>query len=61
MDVDGAVGRRVQDILRQDAAIGGHHDQLRMQLLHQRQRRAVPQLQGLIYRQILCQCIFLYR
>ena len=61
MDIDGAVGRRIQNVLRQDAAISGHHDQLRMELLHQRQGCAVPQLQWLIDRQILCQCIFLYR
>ena len=53
MHIDRAVGRRVQNILRQNAAIGSHHDQLRVQLLHQCQRRAVPQLQRLIDRQIL--------
>ena len=53
MHIDRAVGRRVQNILRQNAAIGSHHDQLRVQLLHQCQRRAVPQLQRLIHRQIM--------
>ena len=61
MDIDGAVGRRVQNIFGQYPAISGHHDQLRMKLTHQLQRRTVPHLEGLVNRQILCQCIFLYR
>ena len=61
MDIDGAVGRRVQDILRQNTAIGRHHDQLRCQFLHQGQGGTVPQLQRLIDRQVMGQGIFLDR
>ena len=61
MNVDGAIGRGVQNVLRQDAAIGRHHDQLRMQLPHQGQGRAVPHFRGLIHGQPLGQGVFLHR
>ena len=53
MDVDGAKLGRRQNILRQDAAIGRHHRQLRGQSTDQLQRRTVPQLGGLVHRQAL--------
>ena len=53
MDVDGAKLGRRQNILRQDAAIGRHHDQLRGQRADQFQCRTVPQLDGLVHRQAL--------
>ena len=61
VDVDGAIGRGIQNILRQDAAIGRHHDQLRVQLPHQGQSRAIPHFRGLIHGEPLGQGVFLHR
>ena len=61
MHVDRAVGRRVQNILRQYPAVSRHHDQLRRQLLHEAQRLAVPQLHRLVHGDANCQGIFLHR
>ena len=59
--VDGTVLWRVQDVLRQDTAIGCHHDQLGSKGPHQLQRRTVLHFQRLIYVQSLRQSIFLHR
>ena len=48
VDVDAPLWGCGQDLVRQNAAVGGHHNQLGSQLLNQRQSRAVPQLDGLI-------------
>ena len=53
MDVDGAKLGGRQNVLRQDAAIGRHHRQLRGQRADQLQRRTVPQLDGLVHCQAL--------
>ena len=61
VDVDASLGGRGQDLIRQDAAVGGHHDQLWGQFLNQRQSRSVPQLDGLIDRDIVGQSAHLDR
>ena len=61
VNVDGAIGRRVQNILRQYPAVGRHNDQLRRQLLHKAQCLAVPQLHRLVHGDANRQGISLYR
>ena len=53
MDVHAAKGRHIQNVLGQDAAVGHHHDQLRMQLLHDLQGRSVPHFHRLVHSQAL--------
>ena len=61
MHVDRAIGRRVQNVLRQDLAVGRHYDELRCQLLHDAQSFAVPHFHRLVHWQADRQGIFLYR
>ena len=61
MDVDAAVLRHVQDLLRQDLSEGRHHEHLRvifLQLLH---RLRLPDADRLKYLDALFQSEFLYR
>ena len=54
MHVDRAIGRRVQNVLRQDLAVGRHYDELRCQLLHDAQSFAVPHFHRLVHWQADC-------
>ena len=61
VDVDAPHGRQIQDVVRQDAAVGRHHDELRVQLLQLGQSGPVPELGGLKDRNAVLQRRLLHR
>ena len=61
MDVDAPHGGQVQNVVRQDAAVGGHHDELRGQLPQLSQGGPVPELGGLKHRNAALQRRLLHR
>ena len=61
MDVDAPHGGQVQDVVGQDAAVGGHHDELRVQLLQLGQGGPVPELGGLEHGNAVLQRRLLHR
>ena len=61
MDVDTALGRSGQNVIGEDTPIGCYHNEFRSQLLNQGQSGAIPQLCGLIHRDIVGQGTLLHR
>ena len=60
VDVDASIFWKSKDVLRQDAPVSHHRDDVRRQLAQHVQRRAVPQLLRLPYRQAGGQCRLLH-